>query len=83
MRLKDYNQYTILNSSGLGLNFMPDISPAAANDVTIDDPPYEKNGSVIPITGVIPIHMPILINDWKQKDAATPKHISISKVLVA
>jgi hypothetical protein len=36
-----------------------------------DDPPYEKNGSGIPMTGVSPSTIPTLIKTWKRKMDAT------------
>jgi hypothetical protein len=32
-----------------------------------DDPPYEKNGSGIPITGTSPMTMPTFTARWKKR----------------
>jgi hypothetical protein len=36
-----------------------------------EEPPYEKNGNGIPITGVIPSTIPTLINRWNRNILAT------------
>ena len=66
--------------AGFGLYRTPDTSPTAEKSVTIDEPPYEKKGSGMPITGVMPMHMPMLMKVWKASAPATPMQMSISYI---
>ena len=55
---------------------MPDTIPIAAYSVTSEDPPALKKGSVRPITGVSPRHMPIFSNVWNISIDARPVQTS-------
>ena len=44
-----------------------------------EDPPYEKKGSGMPITGVMPSTIPTLINRWKRKMPATEYPYTLPK----
>ena len=54
-----------MNIVGFGFILTPDTIPIAAKDVTMDEPPEEKKGSVIPMTGVMPMHIPIFMKEMK------------------
>ncbi len=47
----------------------------AANAVIVDEPPYEMNGSGMPVTGIMPRLMPTFSNTWKPIMQRTPTHI--------
>jgi hypothetical protein len=46
------------------------IIPKVILSERIDEPPYDKKGRVIPVTGTKPIFMPILTKDWNVKREA-------------
>jgi hypothetical protein len=46
--------------------------PIVAKVITIDVPPELIRGSGIPVTGIIPIFIPILIKIWKNSIAQIP-----------
>ena len=41
-----------------------------------EDPPYERSGRVIPVTGAMPMFIPILIKVWKDNIAIADKQKS-------
>ena len=46
--------------------------PTARNVATSDDPPSERNGSGIPVMGMMPTVMPMLTKAWRASMATTP-----------
>lgn len=54
--------------------------PIAAKLTTSDEPPWETNGSVIPVTGTTATTTPTLISAWKHIQAVIPAAISPPKV---
>jgi len=41
--------------------YIESSSPIAVSDDTMQEPPYEKNGSGSPVIGIIPITMPMFV----------------------
>ena len=41
------------------------LRPIKIEKLRTELPPYEKKGRVIPVTGITPKFMPILMTDWK------------------
>jgi hypothetical protein len=39
--------------------------PAVIADANIEDPPYDKKGSVIPLVGIRSVLLAMCISDWK------------------
>lgn len=70
-----------MNIAGFGFILIPDTIPIAAKDVAIEEPPEEKNGRVIPITGAIPRHIPIFSKVWKVSIEAMPTHTRAPSLL--
>jgi hypothetical protein len=46
--------------------------PKATVEERIELPPYDTNGSVIPVIGISPIFMPVLMNIWDNNIANNP-----------
>jgi hypothetical protein len=65
-----------LRLTGFGRIRIPETIPSAAKAVTMEEPPLLKNGSVMPMTGVMPMHMPIFSKVWKISIEAIPVHMS-------
>ena len=53
------------------------IMPSEIMLAMTDVPPQLKNGRVMPVTGIMPIVMPIFSNIWKKNIAPNPAAISI------
>ena len=49
------------------------------NDAMIAEPPYDMNGSGMPVIGMMPIVMPMFSNTWNAKIASTPTASSVPK----
>ena len=47
-----------------------------------DEPPYDKNGRVIPLGGIRSVLLAIWINDWRPYWKARPPTVNIKKRLL-
>ena len=47
--------------------------PSAKRSEIKDEPPIERKGKGIPVTGTIPKFMPIFIKNWNQIEKKIPK----------
>ena len=56
--------------------------PAVMADAKRDEPPYDKNGNVVPLVGIRSVLLAMCINDWKPNWKARPPIAKIKKRLL-
>ena len=55
------------------------IKPTAINEHSTEDPPYDNSGSGTPVTGMMRMFMPILMNTWLKMSVTTPTTTSLPR----
>jgi hypothetical protein len=52
--------------------------PTLIRAVHRDDPPYERNSRGMPVTGIIPVAIPMFTNRWKKNIDRSPVPHSVA-----